>query len=431
MKKTKSILASALACAALLSNAVGTGVTAFADEKTFSGYVLMNIPYSEFYAAENAKIGDVDAISSATNKVGNYGKAGGSYHSAVTAKTAEDGTVSAVGGENGAKVQGVTWAVKVDSLDKIKALGGKEITDSAQVTTATFAKGKTTSNTLNGYQTLTEAPSYSYYVLDSKPSNYLVYDGTKFSAGDNSAVSGTAVPSLSYQTRWGDVELKIADADNTSDKIVNAMVITAADGTTKGLYHLDQIWASNDIAWTIEQTSGLDGKKITGIRYYCSDKDTDLTDGTVPQYANYVYDYKVDVDILPIYSGTVTGEFSDNKTISVTGLPTDIKNASVTVSSVVGRGETAVVIAENAAITNGVIKTDKAAEYETSYTVVVKSDNYGDISVTVPCEIQSADSSKSDSSNPGTGSTGFASAAAIAAAAAFAGAVIMAKRKKD
>jgi len=57
-------------------------VTAFAadDNAAFSGYVLMNIPYSDFYAAEGAAIGDVDAVSSATNKTGNYGKAGGVYH---------------------------------------------------------------------------------------------------------------------------------------------------------------------------------------------------------------------------------------------------------------------------------------------------------------------------------------------------------------
>lgn len=427
MKKTKSILASAVALAGMLSAA---GTTAFAEENSFSGYVLMNIPYSEFYAAQNAKIADVDAVSSATNKVGNYGKAGGAYHSSTTASIAEDGTITAVGGENWAKLLGVTWAVKVDSLDTLKALGGEEITDSASLTTATFAKGSTTSNTLSGYQTLTEAPSYSYYVLDSAPENYLVYNGSGFTVGSADAQSGNASVSLSYQTRWGDVELKISDADSTSDKIINAMVITAEDGTTKGLYHLDQIWASNDIAWNVAATSELDGKKITGIRYYCSTKDTDLTDGIVPQYANYIYDYKVDVDVLPVYSGTVTAEFTDSKTISVSGLPADIKNPSVKVSSVVGRGETAVVIAENAAIANGVVTTAQAAEFETSYTVLVTSENYGDISVTADCEIKAADSSKSESSNPETGASGFAGIASLAAAMAFVGAAVTAKRKK-
>lgn len=43
---------------------------AFAEDSPFSGYVLMNVPYSAFYGADTAEICDVDAVSSATNKTG-------------------------------------------------------------------------------------------------------------------------------------------------------------------------------------------------------------------------------------------------------------------------------------------------------------------------------------------------------------------------
>ena len=301
------------------------------EEKAFSGYVLMNVPYSEFYSAETASIGDVDAITSATNKVGNYGKAGGAYHNGTTAAQAEDGSWTAVGGENGAKLQGVTWAVKADSLDDVKALGGTEIKADSAVTTATAAHGAATSNDLKGYQTLTEAPAYSYYVLDEAPENYLVLENGKFKAGSVNAAASTINVTASYGTNWGDVQLNASEAADAADKIINAVVLTADDGTTKGLTQLGQVWSSKDIAWKVSVIDGLDGKTIKNIRYYCTVKDTDLTDSEVPAYVNYVYDYSVDLAIPQVYTGTVSAEFDNANSITLSGLPSDVQNLTAKV----------------------------------------------------------------------------------------------------
>jgi len=332
MMKHKKFSAAVLSLA-VIANAVPA--VAFAEEamsNDFSGYVLMNIPYSEFYTAENAEIGDVDAVSSATNKTGNYGKTGGAYHSGTTAEIAEDGTVTAVGGANGSQVKGVTWAVKADSLEAVKALGGTEITDDSTVTTATLGRGQTSSNVLVGYEALTESPAYSYYVLDSVPENYLVLDGTTFKAGNDTVTSSAEIEvPISYGTNRGDIQLDVAGATDTSDKIINAMVITAEDGTTKGLYHLDQIWAFNEIAWNVAVTPELDGKAITNIRYYCTVKDGDLSDSQAPAYVNYIYDYNINVDVVQVYRGEVSATFEDANTISLKGLPEDIQNLTAKV----------------------------------------------------------------------------------------------------
>ncbi|MBR1862730.1 MAG: NPXTG-anchored protein [Ruminococcus sp.] len=302
-------------------------VNAFAAENdSFSGYVLMNIPYSQFYAADSAEVSDVDAVSSATNKTGNYSKAGGAFHSGKTAEVDENGTVSVVGKDNGSKVQGVTWAVKADSLEAVKALGGTEITDSSKVTTATAGKGKVSSNELKGYQALTEAPAYSYYVLDKAPANYVELDGTSFKKGTGSSGAKSIDISASYGTNWGDIQLNLGEAEDAGDKIVNAIVLTTSDGTSRGLYHLDQIWSFNDVAWKVASTSGLDGKKITGVRYYCSVKDSDLTDDSAPAYENYVYDYTVDLDVPQVYTGEVSGKFRNEKALELSGLPADVKD---------------------------------------------------------------------------------------------------------
>ncbi|MCM1530200.1 MAG: NPXTG-anchored protein [Alistipes sp.] len=332
MKKTKMLgIVSAMAMAASVVPAA-----AFAEDSSFSGYVLMNVPYSAFYGADAADICDVDAVSSATNKTGNYGKTGGAYHSGTTAGTDAEGNAVATGKDTNSKVQGVTWAVKADSLDAVKALGGTEITADSTVTTATLGRGQTSTSTLQGYQALTEAPAYSYYVLDSEPENYLVLDGTSFTTGKTSAVNGgnIEVP-VSYGTNWGDIQIDIAAAENASDKIVNAMVITAEDGTSKGLYHLDQIWSYSDIAWKVASTPGLDGKKLTNVRFYCSAKDTDLTDGEVPAYENYVYDYAFSTDVAEVYTGAVTASFKGNSLV-LSGLPEDGENIKVKVYHTTG-----------------------------------------------------------------------------------------------
>ena len=226
-------------------------VTAFAadDSAAFSGYVLMNIPYSDFYAAEGAAIGDVDAVSSATNKTGNYGKAGGVYHSGKTAETDAEGNITAVGGANGSKVQGVTWAVKAESLDAVKALGGSEITDASGITTATLGKGSTSSNTLVGYEALTEAPAYSYYVLDSAPDNYLVLSGKSFQAGNTAAVnSGSIDAPVSYGTNWGDVQLNLGESRGFG---IAYSIGSGTGNTLTAVTFSQQIKNSTEAAWLV------------------------------------------------------------------------------------------------------------------------------------------------------------------------------------
>ena len=321
---------------------VAANVKVEVDETGFNGYVLMNIPYDKFFEAVSAKTGDVDAITSATNKAGNYGKAGGAFHKETTAAIAEDGTVSAVGGENGAKLLGLTWAVKADSLKAVKQLGGREITASSAVTTATAAHGNTSVNQLNGYQALTEAPAYSYYLLDSEPSNYLTLNGSSFSAGkiDAAAQAKIDVP-VSYGTNWGDVQLDLSAATEAGGKLINAVVFTTDDGATTSMIQLANVWSVKDMAWKADAVPGLDGKTITNVRYFCTVQDTDLTDTSVPAYANYVIDYPVEIAVPQVYAGAVTAKFEGETAVTVAGLPADAQNVMAKVYHTTGgRGAT-------------------------------------------------------------------------------------------
>ena len=63
-------------------------------------------------------------------------------------------------------------AVKAESLDAVKALGGSEITDASGITTATLGKGSTSSNTLVGYEALTEGLYRQSGAAESHPCRF-------------------------------------------------------------------------------------------------------------------------------------------------------------------------------------------------------------------------------------------------------------------
>ena len=116
-------------------------------------YVLMNIPYAEFYAADG--VNGADAVSSATlNKTRTSNLAAGSYHV----------------NSDGSDITGITFPVKISDasvLDKYT-----QITDDSSVTITVTNRGKESTTTYEGKDALFESSSYSYYVLSDAPSYY-------------------------------------------------------------------------------------------------------------------------------------------------------------------------------------------------------------------------------------------------------------------
>ena len=101
-----------------------------------AAYVLMNIPYDQFYKAE-LKNNDVkvDAFTSATlnkSRTKNGVMANGSYH------------VNA----DGSDITGVTFPVKVNDISALK--GQKQVTDESSVDVTVTNRGQTTTTTYKG-----------------------------------------------------------------------------------------------------------------------------------------------------------------------------------------------------------------------------------------------------------------------------------------
>ena len=322
-----------------------------------TGYVLMNIPYADFYKAELGENGSVDAVSGATLKYANSGLAGGSYHD-----------VDAVDADSQVKALGATYPVYVSDMSKLDA--SLEVKPDAATTIGIVSgREKTITPTeVTGQDTLFCAPSYSWMKLADKPVRYKTAtaegDAFTFSAvsGRASTVEGVT-GSASYYTHHGNfVEVRLNGV--TIEEAVNGVLVTFKDGSVTALPHVQGFWQKTQIGWA--SSDAVAGKTITNVRFIT---------------ANAVYDCPVEIPV-KLDGGSITAEFADANTLTVTGLPADIANPVAKVQTQVGRGEKPTVIAENAVVTDGKIVTTDPAAAGTTYAVSVTSDNYGDLSAT-------------------------------------------------
>lgn len=232
-------------------------------------YVLMNIPYSDFYAAEQNNSG-TDVVTSATKQKTLAGSlVAGSYH------------VNA----DGSDITGATFAVKVGS-DNIDWSKFKRVTDSDSIDITTSIKGKTSTTTYSGRNALFQAPSYSYYVLPKgeTPANYKEVTvgesgNLKFSAveGKDATALSDVTAEFTTDSKYGDYEIdfsnlreKMAD-DDGNQAVVYGAVVNAADetGTIEGygMRALENIWKGKELAWSCGFVTEAHGSPLSSKHY--------------------------------------------------------------------------------------------------------------------------------------------------------------------
>lgn len=245
-----------------------------------SQYVLMNIPYDEFYKADlNNNSVAVDATTSATKQKTRNTLAAGSYHADA----------------EGAHINGVTFPVKVsdDFYDNNK--GYTQITDDSKVEITTNMKGKTSTTTYVGKKALFESADYSYYVLSEVPSYYktaTVGTDEKLSFG---AVNGTktqiaadkVTTKFKTKTKYGDYQLNLDGIEAAmgfeADDVVYGVIVSTDDNTDYAMRHVENIWKTEELAWSVgivtdshgctlsyEHYKSMVGKTIKNVTYYTS-----------------------------------------------------------------------------------------------------------------------------------------------------------------
>ena len=223
MKRKIQILTAAAAVAVAVS---AMPLSAAAEDSVVYG--TMNIPYTDFYAAELGEgAGEVDAVTSATkNKALKNGEGElfeGSYNN----------------GED--TILGVTYPVAISQAD-LDALGDN---------------------------------NYGFAKLDAAPEAYktvTVADGkATFSAvQDASPEKVTAAVKLSTETPWGDYLIDLADQPEGFDTKYRGAILRTADGMGYAMRHEQNIWRG-EIAWSsgikTEEPHGnkLDYAAYTGL----------------------------------------------------------------------------------------------------------------------------------------------------------------------
>lgn len=245
-----------------------------------SQYVLMNIPYDEFYKADlNNNSVPVDATTSATKQKTRNTLAAGSYHA----------------DSEGEHINGVTFPVKVtdDFYDNNKDY--TQITDDSKVNITTNIKGKVSTTTYEGKKALFESADYSYYVLSEIPSYYktaTVGTDKKLSFG---AVNGTTTKIASdkvttkfkTKTKYGDYQLNLDGIKDAmgfkDDDVVYGVIVSTDDNTDYAMRHVENIWKTEELAWSVgivtdshgcplsyKHYKSMVGQTIKNVTYYTS-----------------------------------------------------------------------------------------------------------------------------------------------------------------
>lgn len=279
-------------------------------------YVLMNIPYADFYAAEKDQtdtVAGIDAISSATKSKPLGSLAAGSYHV----------------NDDGSDITGIIYPVQVSDISVLS--GYTQVTDTDKISYTTNNRGQMVTTEYVGKDALFGKPSYSYYILNDSdtPASYKVLSGSagSFSFGKATGVhqnAANATATLATNGRHTYYEIEVTGLDSITTDIaskVSGVTLHTKDGNVYGLRHVYEIWRGTELGFDVTGENGdyaaLQGKTIDKITYY-------LNDGHI---------YSLDVNLsVPkssaAYSITVENALtSSRRTTFTAALPSDFEAA--------------------------------------------------------------------------------------------------------
>ena len=303
-----AMLAGPVSVPAVFNNGISV-VKADETNKEQDIYVLMNIPYADFYKAElNKNDVKVDATTSATKTKTKSTLANGSYHADNT----------------GEHISGITYPVKIKAGTDLSKL--TKITDASKVSITVNMKGKETTTEYKGKDALFESADYSYYELGTTAPAYYkeltVNENGSYSFGKTTAtektVEGAAIEKFKTSSKYGDYQLnlnfdKVADSDQISGNTkVLAAVITTTDGTQYGLRHVENIWKGTEFAWGTGFTTQSHGCPISGEHYKSMMGKT--IDAVTYYTENGVVKYDIDDTYVPYKFDTTATKPSDATT---------------------------------------------------------------------------------------------------------------------
>ena len=318
-------------------------------------YVLMNIPYDKFYAAEGDD--DADAVTSATLNKTRSSLAAGSYHV----------------NSDGSDITGIVYPVKLSDASALEKL--TQVTDSSKVDITVSMKGKETTTTYEGKDALFESASYSYYVLSEAPSYYkeatVNEDGTlsfgKVEGTEAKTLSGVTAK-FSTSSRYGDYQINLSGLPDDITTVYGVVVGTK-EGSNYGMRHLENIWRISELAWSTGFVTTAHGSPLQYKDYVNM---MGQTINKITYYTNAgIYEIPVDIKVpvkfthdLEVSNAAVTAGKTE---VTVTGLPDDYV-AKYKVEGLDG-----------VTVENGVLTFSNAKKGKYTLTISDKNGKYADI----------------------------------------------------
>lgn len=292
-------------------------VSANASVRAKESYVLMNIPYADFYKAEVHNDMAVDAFTSATlnkSRTNTAAMAQGSYHV----------------DPQGSDITGIIYPVKIGEGVSLESYKKVVDTDSVEITVTN--RGSTTTTVYYGADALFENPSYSYYKLDEAPQYYkelsIGADGKpEFgkSTGARTTVEGVQAE-LMTQTGYGDYQMNL-DGLNLEGVKVHGVVLETKEGHGYGLRHVENIWRQTQLAWSAGFTEKVHncptssahyvqmmGETIEKAIYYTSGGILEIP---LNEYVPVKFPHTLEVKNAPALSGSAD--------LTMAGLPEDFQ----------------------------------------------------------------------------------------------------------
>lgn len=262
-------------------------------------YVLMNIPYDKFYAAEGDD--DADAVTSATLNKTRSSLAAGSYHVR----------------SDGSDITGIVYPVKLEDASALDKL--TQVTDSSKVDITVSMKGKETTTTYEGKDALFESPSYSYYMLSEVPSYYkkatVNEDGSlSFGKAEGAEVQTLSNVTADFRTssNYGDYQMNLSGLPDDITTVYGVVVGTK-EGDSYGLRHVENIWKISKLAWSTgfvktahgnqlqyEDYVPMMGQTINKVTYYTN---AGIYEIPMSVYVPVKADYTLKVDNADVTSG--------------------------------------------------------------------------------------------------------------------------------
>ena len=329
-------------------------------------YVVMNVPYNDFYAAYGLtdkavwQVEEgVDAVSTATTTKfkGTTGLAKGTYN-------------------NGKYIMGVTIPVEVSAEDYAKLNAALKAEDDYYFTTLDEKPEAVSKLTINGDGTY----SFSKMTDASFESKYL-------SVGNLDLTAGYGDYQITVEGLSTDGTLKTGENETKPYTLYGAILNTDA-GKQYGMTSLENIWVgtktpSVEIAWSIKEGQGLKRAHGKGDAFYqfADMNGAKLTSVTLITDLG-VIEVPCDVTLQEYYTGDLSAlSYSlaqNSNELSISGIPSDLENVKITVSGG---------LATEKEINNGKVELEKAPEEGVSYTITIVSSNYPEITRTVSVPI--------------------------------------------